>query len=309
MTYTAALTNTGPSDAAGAVFTATIPASTTVQSVTAPANWTCVPPTPGSSDVVSCQPNGGSLAAGAHATIAFQLAVSPSAPLGATLDSTVTVSSASGDPTPANNSATARAAVTTLADLAMSETASPAPVIAGQDVTYTATLTNTGPSDAASPVVTLTVPTSTTFVSLAAPNGWRCGSPDADGVVTCMAATLAAGQRVPFPLVVRVAASVLDGATLTSATGASTTTTDPNLSNNTARAGARVTTRADLQVTNVVVPTPILPGQTITYRAAFTNAGPSDARGLIFTETAPANTTFVAVTAPDGWACAPLTAS
>jgi len=306
VTYTAALTNTGPSDAASAVFIATIPASTTVQSVTAPANWTCVTPAPGSGGVVSCQPNGGSLAAGAHATIAFQLAVSPSA-LSATLSSVATVSSASGDPTPANNSATARAAVTTLADLAMSETASPVPVIAGQDVTYTATLTNTGPSDAASPVVTLTAPTSTTFVSLAAPHGWPCGRPNAGGVVTCTNPTLAAGQTVAFRLVVHVSPSVTDGATLTSATGASTTTTDPNLSNNTARAGARVTTRADLQVTNVVVPTPILPGQTITYRAAFTNAGPSDAREVIFTETLPAGTTFVAVTAPDGWTCTPLT--
>jgi len=308
VTYTAVLTNTGPSDAASAVFTATIPASTTVQNVMAPTGWACVPPTPGSSSVVSCQPNGGSLAAGAHATIAFQLAVSPSA-LSATLSSVATVSSASADPTPANNSATAAAAVTTSADLAMSETASPAPAVAGQDVTYTATLTNTGPSDAASPVMTLTVPTSTTFVSLAAPNGWRCGAPDAGGVVTCTAPTLAAGQTVSFPLVVRVSPSAPDGVTLTSAAGVSPATTDPNLSNNTASAGARVTTRADLQVTNVVVPTPILPGQTITYRAAFTNAGPSDARGLIFTETAPANTTFVAVTAPDGWACAPLTAS
>jgi uncharacterized repeat protein (TIGR01451 family) len=308
VTYTAALTNTGPSDAASAVFIATIPASTTVQSVTAPANWTCVTPAPGSGGVVSCQPNGGSLAAGAHATIAFQLAVSPSA-LSATLSSVATVSSASGDPTPANNSATARAAVTTLADLAMSETASPDPVIAGQDATYTAALTNTGPSDAASPVVTLTVPTNTTFVSLAAPTGWTCGAPDAGGVMTCTDPTLAAGQRVSFPLVVHVSPSVTDGATLTSATGASTTTTDPNLSNNTARAGARVTTRADLQVTNVVVPTPILPGQTVTYRAAFTNAGPSDAREVIFTETLPAGTTFVAVTAPDGWTCALLTAN
>jgi len=305
VTYTAALTNTGPSDAAGAVFTATIPASTTVQSVTAPANWTCVPPTPGSSGVVSCQPNGGSLAAGAHATIAFQLAVSPSAPLDATLDSTATVSSASGDPTPANNSATARAAVTTLADLAMSETASPDPVIAGQDVTYTATLTNTGPSDAASSVVTLTVPTNTTFVSLAAPTGWTCGAPDAGGVVTCTDPTLAAGQRVSFPLVVHVSPSVTDGATLTSATGASTTTTDPNLSNNAASAGARVVTRADLRVTGTVAPSAALPGQTVTYRAAFTNVGPSDAQGVVFTETVPRGASFVAVTAPDGWTCTP----
>ncbi len=303
VTYTAALTNTGPSDAAATVFTATIPAGTTFQSVTPAAGWACVPPAPGSSGVVSCQPPGGSLAAGAHATIAFQLAVSPAASLRATLSSVAAVSSASADPTPANNSATAVAAVTTSTALAVSETASPAPVIAGQDATYTATLTNTGPSDAASPVVTLTVPTSTTVGSLTTPNGWTCSSPDASGVVTCTTPTLPAGQTVSFPLVVRVAASVRDGLTLTSATGASTATTNSNEGNNTASAGARVVARADLQLTNIAVPMPLLPGQTVTYRAAVTNAGPSDARGVVFTETVPPGTTFVAVTAPDGWTC------
>ena len=307
LTDTVTVTNHGSSAAAGAAYTETIPANTTFQDLMPPAGWTCVTPESGSTGTVSCTLTGVGFAAGASAHFTLTLNVPANVLDGSSISATATTGSRTNDPNQTNNASTSQATVSTVADLAVSDAASPSPVVAGQDVTYTATLTNTGPSDAVSPVVTLTIPTSTTFVSLAAPNGWSCGVPNASGVVTCTALTLATGQTVAFRLVVRVDPSTSDGVTLTSVTGASAATTDPNLSNNTASAGARVVVRADLQMTNIVVPTPMLPGQTVTYRAAFSNAGPSDARGVVFTEIVPAAATFVAVTAPDGWACAPLT--
>ena len=305
LTDTVTVTNHGPSAAAGAAYTETVPANTTFQGLIPPAGWICVTPEPGGTGTVSCGANG-NFAAGASAHFALTLGVPANAPDGSTISATATTGSRTNDPNQTNNASIDTATVSTLADLAVSDAASPNPVVAGQDVTYTTTLVNNGPSDATNVVVTATVPAGATFVALTA-NGWDCGSPNASGVVTCTTATLAAGRTVSFPLVVRVSPSVTDGVTLTSATGASTATTDPNLSNNTANASARVMARADLQVTNIAVPTPMLPGQTVTYRAAFNNAGPSDARGVVFTETLPAGTTFVAVTAPDGWTCAPLT--
>jgi len=305
LTDTVTVTNHGPSAAAGAAYTETIPAATTFQGLTSPANWTCTTPRPGGTGTVSCGANG-NFAAGASAQFVLTLGVPANVLGGSGISATATTGSRTNDPNQTNNASIDTATVSTLADLAVSDAASPNPVVAGQDVTYTTTLVNNGPSDATNVVVTATVPAGATFVALTA-NGWDCGSRNASGVVTCTTATLAAGQTVSFPLVVRVSPSVTDGVTLTSATGASTATTDPNLSNNTANASARVMARADLQVTNIAVPTPMLPGQTVTYRAAFNNAGPSDARGVVFTETLPADTTFVAVTAPDGWTCAPLT--
>ena len=302
------VTNHGPSAAAAPVVTTTVRAGTTFQGLTSPGDWACTTPPLDGVGAVSCTPNDGRLAAGASAQFVLTLGVPANVLDGSSIVANATTGSRGGqtnDPNQTNNASTATVTVSIAADLAVSDAAS-SPVVAGQDGAYTTTLVNNGPSDAPNVVVTATVPAGTTFGSFSA-NGWTCGGPNAGGVVTCTAATLPAGHAVSFPLVVRVSPDVTNGVTLTSATGASTTTTDPNLSNNAASAGARVTTRADLQVTNVVVPTPILPGQTITYRAAFTNAGPSDARGVIFTETLPAGTTFVAVTAPDSWTCAPRT--
>ncbi|MDQ2829695.1 MAG: DUF11 domain-containing protein, partial [Chloroflexota bacterium] len=261
LTDTVTVTNHGPSAAAAPVVTTTVRAGTTFQGLTSPGDWACTTPPLDGVGAVSCTPNDGRLAAGASAQFVLTLGVPANVSNRTNIGVTTTTGSRDGqtnDPNQTNNASTDTVNVATVSDLAVSDTASPNPV-AGQDATYTTTLVNTGPSDASNPVVTATIPAGTTFGSFSA-NGWTCGGPNASGVVTCTAATLPAGQSVSFPLVVRVSPDVTNGVTLTSATGASTTTTDPNLSNNTARAGARVTTRADLQVTNVVVPTPILPG-------------------------------------------------
>src|SRR6185436_15811596 len=65
---------------------------------------------------------------------------------------------------PANNSVTATVEVTASADLQITKTG-PASVVPGTNVVYTITVTNTGPSDAASVVVTDATPAGLTFVS------------------------------------------------------------------------------------------------------------------------------------------------
>src|SRR4029079_8343246 len=61
------------------------------------------------------------------------------------------------------------------ADLAITKTDSPDPVITGNDVTYTVTVTNNGPDAATSVTVTDNLPAETTFVSCSSTGGGVCG--------------------------------------------------------------------------------------------------------------------------------------
>ena len=77
---------------------------------------------------------------------------------------TVTAPAGTTDPQPANNTVTATVEVTASADVQITKTG-PASVVPGTTVVYTITVTNTGPSDAASVEVTDATPTGLTFVS------------------------------------------------------------------------------------------------------------------------------------------------
>src|SRR6267142_1805545 len=59
--------------------------------------------------------------------------------------------------------------VVTEADLVVAKTDTPDPVVAGNNITYTITVNNGGPSDAQTVVMEDMVPTGTTFVSLTLP--------------------------------------------------------------------------------------------------------------------------------------------
>ncbi len=74
--------------------------------------------------------------------------VNPDVAPGTALSNTAVVSSTTTDPHPGNESATATTVVTASANLAVTVTDSPDPVIAGNNLTYTVNFTNTGPSSA-----------------------------------------------------------------------------------------------------------------------------------------------------------------
>ncbi|GAA5155440.1 DUF11 domain-containing protein [Nocardioides marinquilinus] len=180
------------------------------------------------------------------------------------------------------------------ADLAITKQASPEPVDAGSEITYTLTVTDNGPNPATGTVVSDTLPADTTFVSATVPGG---SCTQANGTVTCTLGTVNNGAT----RAVTVVARVQPGFTGTGVTNVATVTSDvsdPVPGNNAASAASTVTTSADVAVTKVGTPTNPVPGRDVTYTITATNNGPSTARSVVVADTLPtAFLTSPAVTA------------
>jgi uncharacterized repeat protein (TIGR01451 family) len=203
------------------------------------------------------------------------------------------------------------------ADLAVTNVGAPNPVAAGNNITYTQTVTNNGPFDAVNGVFSGAIPLNTTFVSMSAAAGWTCGtlpSVGGTGNIQCTNPDVGNGSTGTFTLVVTVGAGtafgtqIVDVASVASGTKGSGTN-DPNLSNNTAIALNVVgtATSANLADSMSASPSPVVQaGNNITYTIVVQNLGPAASSGVTFSDPIPANATFVSATTPAGWsACAP----
>ncbi len=306
LTYAQTITNNGPATATGLTFTELVPANTTYQSTLAPAGWTCVTPAVGSAGgTVSC--TNPSLAAGAVANIDVTVNVNASDADGSTITATSTIAATSSDPIAANNTTTTNTLVSAVDNLTVTNSGSPSPVLAGGNITYTQSVINHGPGNAASVTFTETVPANTTFVSDVLPAGWACNAliSGGAGTLTCTIATLAPNATANFTFVVKVNAAVAAGTIITDTDTVSSITRDTVPGDNTAtvKIAVGVAGQADLSVTNTGVPDPVTAGNNITYTQVAANGGPANALAVIFTEATPANTTFVSLPTPAGWSC------
>ena len=294
-TYTIGVHNTGPSDAQQPVVTDTLPSGETYASVSG-GSWTCS----ASGQVVTCT-DGTNVVAGTSApTIDLTVAVSPSLSPG-TVVNTATVSSPTSPPIPDNESATDRTVIDTSADLSITKTHIGS-FDAGADGTYTLTVTNHGPSDAALPLtVTDPVPAPLTLVSANGGSAWNCTVSRSEATCTAVAvlpvgSTAAAISVVVSTLSSQAATSVTNTASVRSATS------DPNESNNSSSDPTSIVTSADLWVTKVHQGT-FTAGNDGSYVIAVGNLGPSDAaEPIIVSDTLPASETFASATGT-GWSC------
>jgi uncharacterized repeat protein (TIGR01451 family) len=235
ITYTINVASAGPSDAQSVSLSDATPANTTFVSITQTAgpSFSCTGPALGGTGTVTCTI--ATFAAGASASFSLVVNVNTNTPNATTISNTATMSSSTTDNVPGNNSATATTTVNAGADLSVTKTGD-AQQGAGLDITYTITVTNSGPTDAASVVLSDPVPTNTTFVSLTQNTGatFACSTPTAGGTgtVSCTIPSLAVSATATFTLVVNVNSDVVAGTTISNTASVSSTTSDPNLANN-----------------------------------------------------------------------------
>ncbi|MFN4292685.1 MAG: choice-of-anchor Q domain-containing protein [Thermoflexales bacterium] len=162
------------------------------------------------------------------------------------------------------------------ADLEVSKSADPSPVIAGQTITYTVIVTNVSASGAANNVVlTDTLAGGATFGGVVSGGGFALQSSTSSQAIFTLS-SLSAGMSATLVFTATAPAS---GPINNTATVASSNP-DPVLSNNTASVATPVTPAAYLQATKSQSYTPyapgvILPGGQVVYTILVTNTGPS----------------------------------
>jgi uncharacterized protein len=183
----------------------------------------------------------------------------------------------------------------TVADVLVTKVDTPDPVIAGQQLTYTITVTNNGPDAASTVSLADTMPPGTLFAGLNAPGGWSCITPavgSAGETLTCSNASMSVGSAV-FTLTVNVLPSVAAGGTIMNTATVTAATTDTNPGNESATATTTVATSANLSTLVADSPDPVPAGQNVTYTVTIANSGPSDASTVTLTNPVGGNATFV----------------
>ncbi len=176
-------------------------------------------------------------------------------------------------------------------DLAVSLSDDPDPVGAGQNLTYTATLTNNGPSVSTGATVTDVLPAGVFFSSSS-----DCTA--AAGTVTCTISALNAGASQDVSFVVSLdpgqSGVISNTATVTG------TATDLVSGNDSATSTTTVDTDADPSINmNVDEPAPWI-GEQVTYTLTVTNDGPGIATGVMVEETLPTDVAYVSDTPSQG---------
>ncbi len=183
------------------------------------------------------------------------------------------------------------------ADLSITKSGSPNPVIAGNNVTYTMNVTNLGPDDADKVVVTDNLPTSLSFVSCGATNSGVCAV--SGNNVTVSFATLADGDSATVTLIATVKGGTAGGTAIVNTATVGSNDTDPNNNNNTATSTVTVLGTADLAVGEVVTKNS---NRQLTYSLSTQNLGPDPGTQVVLTDVIPSNARFVSVS-PGAWSC------
>ncbi len=193
-----------------------------------------------------------------------------------------------------------------VADLSVTKSASPDTATPDTDLTYTIQVTNIGPDSADNATLADHIPAGTTFVSLNAPSGWTCTTPNAGdtGTVNCTDASLAVNDEQTFTLVVHVDAQVAPGTFINNTATVGSDTLDPNDENNSASVSNIVgVSGADMGVTQTAGSDTVVAGRDIVYRIHVTNGGPAAAVKASLSDVLPGSLTFASLNAPSGWTC------
>lgn len=184
-------------------------------------------------------------------------------------------------------------------------------VVAGTQVTYTIVLRNIGGNPVTNVTISDTLPLSFTYATytVSGVNATRTATTDptaGDTTPTWGAWTINPGGSVTITFIANVASSVSAGSYDNTASANSDQTSlinDTGTSaqdDNTPLAGdpesdedVTISTVADLAITKIDDPDPVVAGTVLTYTITVVNHGPSDAQNVVVTDELPADLTFV----------------
>jgi uncharacterized repeat protein (TIGR01451 family) len=180
------------------------------------------------------------------------------------------------------------------ADLSLTMSASPNPVLVFSNLVYTLNVSNAGPSSASGVVISQSLPPGFGFVTTS--------NYPVQASFTGTNLTLSFGS---LPVYGTATVSVVTIPTIpglaTSVATVGSIETDPNPNNNTASVSTLVTVpSADLAVSMTALPTSILQGGQTTFTIVVTNNGPYTATGVVLTNELPANVNFISATTSQG---------
>jgi fimbrial isopeptide formation D2 family protein/uncharacterized repeat protein (TIGR01451 family) len=285
VTYTLLATNAGPDTAKSATVTDELPAGETYLGNDAG----CA----AAGQLVTCAL--GDLANGAtrsiHITVRIELALAEQ-----TVTNTAEAGSETPDPDAANNKAEAAIDVAPAADLKLSKTVAlegAATVLAlPGNATYTLTVENLGPDEAKSVIVTDPLPAGEAYVSDDA------GCTHTGQTVTCALGDLADHEIRVIHLTVTVGVS-LGEQTVSNSASATSTTDDPEPTNNAASASLQTGPAADVAIEKTG-PASALSGQSITWALKVQDNGPSTAHDVLVEDPLPAGATPTGASASQG---------
>ena len=284
--YGVTVTNNGPSHATGVILTDTLPPGTTLESTT-PSQGSCAV----GGGTIICEL--GSLPRGSSANV--RIVVTPTA--AGVIDNTATVVADQFDRNESDNAASASTTVGAVADLAIALADVTDPVLVGTDIMYAVTVNNLGPSDATQVTISGVVPSRVEFISAST------GCEESRGQVTCAIGDLAADATVEATITVRPRSAGVVSSTVRVAGDE----LDPNDANSVAEESTAVIASADLVLTMASTPDVVAVGGDLTYSITVKNIGPSDATGVVLTDTLPEGVEYVSSTSSQGTCRGPRT--
>jgi len=278
LTYTIDVSNLGPSDAQNVVLTDIIPPEITGAEFSTNGGITFIP-WPGSFNI-------GTLLNQETRTILIRGTVASVAP--GFITNTAEVTSTTPDPNPSNNTSTSVIEVnesTQEADVGVFKSVGLNPVPAGGMAVFPIRVSNFGPADAQNVVLTDAIPPEITGAEFSTDGG----STFSPWPGSLNIGTLPAGETIN--VLIRGTVSLSATGIISNTAEVSSTTPDPNPSNNTSTVDVEVIApvEADISVVKTASPNPVTPGEVLTYTIVVANAGPNDAQNVVLTDSIPSS--------------------
>ncbi len=274
--YTITVTNFGPDSATSVVVTDAIPAGITFSNASA---------TVGSYNRTNGLWTIGSMASGAVARLTITARVDNTS-AGLVITNTATaLTQLLGDTNPSND--TDSVVITVIgADLGVTKTPDTQGPFAGENVTYTIVVTNSGPSDTTGVTLTERLTNHMAYIS----HSTSAGTYDSTSGIWNIG-FLAAGSAALLDITVEVSTNAVNTLLTNRAAISSSDVADGNPLNNT---GTAVIAVSSLRMTKTSsIAGDAMPGSNITYTIIITNAGSLTHTNLTVTDPLPAGTTYI----------------